>query len=132
MSYEFRSVLVPLSPDPSSSAISSRDLARVYAAAAEIVDFRNPRIPDGRKRYHKTCCTAIQQAAGYDNELIAEALLRFEQMFKSRKTPPGSLWFGECHAAWDATDEFLAEVWENRERRVLALLFMSEIVKDLK
>lgn len=132
MSFELRSVLVPLSPDPQARVISSHELARVYATAAEIVDFRNPRIPDGRKRHHKTCCTAIQQAAGYDDELIAEALLRFGQMFKPRKTPPGSLWFGECHAAWDATDEFLAEVWENRERRVLALLFMSEAIESLK
>lgn len=132
MNYELRSVLAPLTAEPQARIISPCDLARVYAAAAEIVDFRNPHIPDGRKRYHKTCCTAIQQAAGYDDELIAEALMRFEQMFKPRKTPPGSLWFGECHAAWDATDEFLAEVWENRERRVLALLFMSEAIESLK
>jgi hypothetical protein len=110
-----------------------KHLMTIFKDAAIMVDSRcDPETGD-----HHPCCPMISAAQNYGSDNDAQGL--FAEYFKKPRIDPDDLWFGEClspRMGWPLIRATRIncpnKLHSNKNTRVMALLFMAEIAKDLK
>lgn len=109
-----------------------KGMSKIYKDAAKRVDERTKADGD-----HFPCCPQILTAVWENKKNVNygwEARILFSDYFLPPNKSYTGLWFGECDGPdEDKSDPKLTrKLFANKEHRVMSLLMMAEIAKDLK